>query len=219
MMAVIYAALVVFLGEPPVSFYWSYVGGSGADDVSGADKDKKDTKKKEPQRQGPFTPSDFYRKVVPFDMDAKISLINDPRNPYFKMYSVDYLGNVVGGKAVRYLNLPIAELKKYAAKTIDQDLPVWFGCDVGKDKDNEYGVMDTLLRDTDGAMPGFAKIGRGLKKAERLQYGHSLMTHAMVFTAYNTDDAGGSGGSGISKWRVENSWGEARGDKGYFLMT
>merc|ERR1740130_2114051 len=177
MMAVIYAALVVFLGEPPVSFYWSYVGGSGADDVSGADKDKKDTKKKTPQRLGPFTPVDFYRKVVPFDMDAKISLIND------------------------------------------QDLPVWFGCDVGKDKDNEYGVMDTLLRDTDGAMPGFAKIGRGLKKAERLQYGHSLMTHAMVFTAYNTDVAGGSGGSGISKWRVENSWGEARGDKGYFLMT
>lgn len=54
-----------------------------------------------------------------------------------------------------------------------------------------------------------------MSKAERLIYGDSLMTHAMVFTGFGTDDKGN-----VTKLRVENSWGESRGgDKGYLLMT
>lgn len=37
-----------------------------------------------------------------------VSLIPDTRA---RSYSVSYLGNVVGGDIVRYINLPIAELK------------------------------------------------------------------------------------------------------------
>lgn len=54
-----------------------------------------------------------------------------------------------------------------------------------------------------------------MSKADRLIYGDSLMTHAMVFTGFGTDDKGN-----VTKFRVENSWGESRGgDKGYLLMT
>lgn len=58
-------------------------------------------------------------------------------------------------------------------------------------------------------------VALGLSKADRLIYGDSLMTHAMVFTGFGTDDKGN-----VTKFRVENSWGETRGgEKGYLLMT
>lgn len=73
-----------------------------------------------------------------------------------------------------------------------------------------------------------------MTKAQRMLYGESAMTHAMVLTGVNVEvsqlykicenklkiticmfvqngDA--------TKWRVENSWGEERGDKGYLMMT
>lgn len=42
------------------------------------------------------------------------------------------------------------------------------------------------------------------------------MTHAMLFTGYDADI---TDSTKAVKWRVENSWGEDRGDKGYDLMT
>lgn len=39
------------------------------------------------------------------------------------------------------------------------------------------------------------------------------MTHAMVITAVHLDDKGNP-----VRYRVENSWGSDRGDKGYFVM-
>jgi bleomycin hydrolase len=53
-----------------------------------------------------------------------------------------------------------------------------------------------------------------LTKEERLLYGESLMTHAMVFTGVHLD----SNGSPV-RWRVENSWGETSGDKGFWVMS
>ena len=40
-------------------------------------------------------------------------------------------------------------------------------------------------------------------KAGRLDYAESLMTHAMVLTGVDLDEAGRS-----LKWKVENSWGD-----------
>lgn len=40
------------------------------------------------------------------------------------------------------------------------------------------------------------------------------MTHAMVFTAVHLDASGRP-----VRYRVENSWGEAAGDHGWFLMS
>lgn len=46
--------------------------------------------------------------------------MNDPRpqNPYGKLYSVEYLGNMFDGKSTRYNNQPIEVLKKAAADSI-----------------------------------------------------------------------------------------------------
>lgn len=52
-----------------------------------------------------------------------------------------------------------------------------------------------------------------LSKADRLKYGESSMTHAMTLTGVDIKD------DCPQKWRIENSWGEDSGDKGYLCMT
>ena len=88
--------------------------------------------------------------------------------------------------------------------------PVWFGCDVGKDSSRDEGLLDTNTYQTDKLLG----VTFGMNKAERLEYGESLMTHAMVFQGVNLDEEGKP-----NRWRVENSWGDAPGKKGYYVMS
>lgn len=50
----------------------------------------------------------------------QICLVNDPRpqNEYGKLYTVEYLGNMVGGRKTLYNNQPIELLKKLVAASI-----------------------------------------------------------------------------------------------------
>ena len=114
------------------------------------------------------------------------------------------------GCPVRYLNLPIEELKKAAIAQMKDGSPVWFGCDVGKDSSRDEGLLDTNTYQTDKLLG----VTFGMNKAERLEYGESLMTHAMVFQGVNLDEEGKP-----NRWRVENSWGDAPGKKGYYVMS
>jgi len=145
---------------------------------------------------------------------SKFKLYISARCTYSPFYSqsVDKLGNVWGGKHILYINAPIEDLWKYSKNTIDNDNPVWFGCDVGKSSSlKKRGIMSTKIFDYE------LVFGTTLNqsKKERLQYKESEMTHAMVFTGYDLykDEVK------PRKWRVENSWGTDRGDNGYDLMT
>ncbi len=232
MMTEFHRILATFFGKPPTSFDWKF----------------RDTDKKFHCFKG-LTPNSFYADLVPFDIDAHVSLIHDPRNEYYKQYTVEYLGNVVGGFPIRYVNVPIDVLRAAATKSIDNDKPVWFGCDVGKSMHREHGLLDTNMYDFKSAFG----TEFGMDKKTRLLYGESLMTHAMVLTAYDREQADGvgaggsaadggeaktnddgsdaekkkkkelnapAGGSGaIRAWRVENSWGTDKADKGYLCMT
>lgn len=53
----------------------------------------------------------------------------------------------------------------------------------------------------------------GLGKADRLRYGESMMTHAMAINGVHLED------EKPVRWKVENSWGEENGEKGFFSMT
>lgn len=88
--------------------------------------------------------------------------------------------------------------------------PVWFGCDVGKCSSRDEGLLDLNTYQTEELLG----ITFGMNKAERLEYGESLMTHAMVFQGVNLDDNGKP-----NRWRVENSWGDVPGKKGYYVMS
>jgi len=205
MMADIYRIVSICLGTPPETFTFEYY-----------DKDKK--YHRIPEGSQGVTPLKFYQDHIKphFNMEDKICIVNDPRpsNPYYHLYTVDYLNNMVGGKPVLYINLPIDKLKQFAAKSIKDGEPVWFGNDVGKLFTRKEGLEDMELLDYENV---FGTSILGLDKAQRLIYKESLMTHAMVLSAYGTAD--GTEEGPITKWRIENSWGEDTGHKGYLLMT
>ena len=69
--------------------------------------------------------------------------------------------------------------------------------------------MDAALFDYQAALG----VPFQLSKAERLDYGESRMTHAMVFTGVNVVDGQ------PNRWKVENSWGKDPGHDGYFVMS
>ena len=84
-----------------------------------------------------------------------------------------------------------------------------FGSNVVKDSERRAGLLDTDLYrrdelfDTDFSM----------SKAEKLDSGESMMDHAMVITGVDIVDGK------PTKWKIENSWGEKPGFKGYFVMS
>ncbi len=141
-----------------------------------------------------------------------VSLINAPTadKPYYRRYTVDMLGNVKEGAPICYINLPIEELKAAAIAQLKDGEPVWFGCDMGQRTGRDSGVMDPALYDFES----FFQINFPMTKAQRLDYCQSQMTHAMVFQGVNLREDGSA-----DRWRVENSWGDEPGDKGYFVMT
>jgi len=194
MMSTIYQMLCISLGTPPEKFDWSI-------------RNKKDKF----QRFTDLTPQKFYKEHVGINLDDFVCLINDPRSftEYNKTYTVEYLGNVSGGNIIRYLNLETDELRKYTIKSIKANDPVWFGCDVGKFFTRQFGVMDMNLFEFDR----FYGTTFSMNKAQRLEYGDSVMTHAMLFTGVDLKD------KKPTKWRVENSWGADHGEKGFDIMT
>jgi bleomycin hydrolase len=145
-------------------------------------------------------------------LSREVCLINAPTQDksYNTLYTVQYLGNVVGGQIARYLNVDIETLKQATAAMVVDGQAVWFGCDVGKMLERDLGVLDLDVYDYELV---YGTAFR-LDKAGRLDYGHSRMTHAMVFTGVDLDDAGAP-----VKWRLENSWGTEHGDKGSMVMT
>ena len=195
MLGEIYRLLCICLGEPPKNFTFEY-----------RDKDNNF------HREEGLTPKSFFEKYVGVDLSDYVSLINAPTEdkPYGRSYTVQYLGNVKEGNAVRYLNLPIEELKKAAIAQMKDGQPVWFGCDVGKHSERDSGIMDLDIR----GLEDLLDTRFTMTKAERLDYGQSLMTHAMVFQGVNLDENGKP-----NRWRVENSWGKEPGKDGYYLMT
>ncbi|KAK6204847.1 aminopeptidase and bleomycin hydrolase [Scheffersomyces amazonensis] len=156
-------------------------------------------------------PIDFYKNHVKYDAEQHFSLIHDPRNEFDKLYTVDKLNNIYGGKPIEYVNTEIDEIKRVAIKMLKDDEPIFFGSDVGKFGDRVTGVLDTTAYDYD---LGFG-IQLGISKAERLRTGSSQMTHAMVITGVHLDPVTGK----PIRWKIENSWGDEVGDKGYFVMT
>lgn len=189
-----YALLCHFFGEPPKVFDFEY-------------RDKKNNF----HRDKNLTPLEFYKKYSSAKVSDYISIINAPTKdkPFGKTYTVKYLGNVKEGRKVLYLNLKTEELKKLTISQLKDGETVWFGCDVGQMLGTKAGIMDLDLYNYKEVLD----TSFDLSKADRLNYGDSLLTHAMVFTGVNIVE------NSPNRWKVENSWGKDNGKDGFFVMS
>jgi len=81
----------------------------------------------------------------------------------------------------------------------------------------ERGYWDDALYDYEGVY-SLDHGDLGLEKADRLLHHDTLMTHAMLFTGVDVV-AGDDGVDVPRRWRVENSWGTDKADKGFWTMN
>jgi len=194
-LAAVYRILCIHLGTPPDRIEWQWT-----------------DKERQFHRDREMTPRQFAERYVDLPLEEYVCLVNDPRpsSPYGRTFTVEYLGNVVGGGIVKYLNIPIETMKQIAMQTLVGGEPVWFGCDTGKMMRRDLGIWDINLYDYETLYD----TSFTMDKAARLEYHQTAMNHAMLFTGVDVVDGT------PRRWRVENSWGaENTGQKGFFVMN
>lgn len=190
----VYRIVAIFLGEPPSRFSFAW----------------RDTDKKF-HRETNLTPHQFYQKFVGIDPTETYPLLHCPMKGlrYDQTYQVQWFQNMWGGRELTFVHIPLDEFKKTAIKILKKKEAVLFGCEVRQFVHSKEGILDTNLYDFDLLFDQSFDLDKG----ERFEYQQGCMTHAMVFTG--VDLVKGK----PRKWKVENSWGEQFGKKGYFIMS
>ena len=190
----IYFLLINAYGVPPKEFTFEYT-----------DKDGNY------YRQEGLTPLKFKQEYLGDKLNDYVSLINAPTKdkPFNKSFTVKYLGNVVGGKIVTHLNLPMERLKELIIAQLKDGNIVWFGSDVGFYGDREVGIWDDRIFD----YPSAVDLDFKMDKGESLDFRASAMNHAMCITGVAFKNGK------PDKWKIENSWGTANGKDGFYYMS
>jgi aminopeptidase C len=192
LLAEVYRMTAIAVGEPPATF-----------DLEYKDDDKKYHLKKD------LTPQQFFKDYFDMDPDNYVVLTNSPDKAYGKRYSLPSQDNIVGGQPITFVNVEMDALHAAAVSQLKDGQTVWFGNDVLKQMNRKEGLLDTELYKT----AELFTVDLTMSKAERLQYGEAEVSHAMTLTGVDLD------GDHVRQWKVENSWGDKNGEKGYFVMS
>ncbi|MDF7682158.1 C1 family peptidase [Lactobacillus sp. ESL0679] len=189
----VYQMTAIAVGEPPKKF-----------DLEYRDDDKKYHLDKD------LTPLEFLHKYMgDVDFDDYVVLTNAPDHEYGKLYGLPFEDNVEGSYRIKFLNVPMEYLEQASVAQLKDGEAVWFGNDVGEQSDRKQGYLDTNLYQLDDLFG----IDSKMSKADQLRTGAAASTHAMTLVGVDEDNGH------IRQWKVENSWGEKNGDKGFFVMT
>ena len=190
----IYRLLCLNLGTPPTTFEYTL-----------RDADGKVLSTKE------YTPLSFYQEMIGLNLkDDYVMIMNDPSQPYYETYAIEYDRHAWDGKDWTYINLPMEEIKEMAIASLKDGNMMYYSCDVGKELNKESGLL-TLGYDDYEAITG---VPMTMTKGERIASFDSGSTHAMTLVAVDLDKSGKP-----TKWMVENSWGATAGHQGYLIMT
>ena len=213
-----YKILVIFLGEPPKIFNWEYYISHHENEDKNEKKNKENSKKLISINN--ITPLEFYKKYVKkyYNVDDKIYLLNYPckQYKYFRSYLIYGSPNFVGGKTIKYINVPQNIIQQAIIKSIDNNEAVWCGIDWGKFNTKEHSILDQNAFNYRDIF-GFNNI---MDKCDGLTFRQSTSTHAVVIRGYNKNND-----NQIDKFKVENSHGEKYKNgrefqyKGYYVMS
>ena len=191
MLQELYNALCILYGQPPKTFDFDYT-----------DKD------------GNFhscpnmTPRTFLDKFVQDDLDDYAVLVHTPFYPVGSTLCLPYMGNLVEDD-MHWLNVTQEELEEAALKQLKAGEAVDFSCDCHPDRERGKGLWDPDSFQY-GAVLGGMEFGMDYE--QRLASGESTMNHCMLLCGVNLTEDGTP-----NRWKIENSWGESAGQKGYFI--
>lgn len=214
----IYKILSLCVGSPVNEFVFDYevLDGSGKDDKEeNTDKDKKDKKANGKEFKSLKTnPLEFAKNYLLTDIDDYVILCNYPgkKYKYMSTFTNKMNLNIIDNDEIKYkvLNVDIDIMKEGVIKSIKGNNPVWFGCDVTIDSTRSGGYLSTEIMDASKIL----NIDLSYDKTARIELLNTESNHAMVFTGVHLD-----GNNKPVRWKVQNSWGEETGKKGYFIMT
>lgn len=195
MLAEVYKAECIAFGTPVDHF-----------DFTWRDKDKKYHVDRN------LTPKEFYDKYVGISLADFQPVINEPTpdKDMDRLIAFHAVENMVGKDMVA-LNLNQKALEDLCIKQLKVGQPVWFACDAGAYGARKEGIWDPASVQTEKLLGGFDTT---MEKGDRLWYGASSATHAMLLTGVDFDADGNP-----TRWKIENSWGKDVGKDGYFVCS
>lgn len=188
-----YVLLCKILGEPIANFDYEYKDNNG-----------------NYKRYENLTPMEFKDKFLTLNLEDFVTIGNMPmyNKEYNKVYKKKYSGNVYQNSYVKYLNLPIQDLKELTIKQLKDSIPVYMGAHILKFSDTKSGILDTRLYNYEDTL-NFKK----LSKEEALNLYDISMHHAMTFTGVNLID------NKPQRWKIEDSYGDKEKVNGYYIMN
>ena len=194
MLSRVYRVLAVCLGTPPEQFDFEY---TDKDKVYHADRG--------------LTPDAFYDKYIGRNLSTIVSLVNAPSAslPFHKTYVTEGEESIYNSHPAKRLNLPMEEFKAAVIRQLQAGDPVWFVCDCDYYGSTEEGIWDPDLYGYESLFG----LDFQMDKGSLLEYRQCSLNHAMLLTGVNLVDGK------PDKWKVQNSWGEEKGRKGYFIMS
>ncbi len=200
----IYRFLAINLGEPPTEFEWRYQVKSkdGKEDETVEVADKNLTSAKS------YTPQSFYKEFVGVDLNEFVCLYNDPSQEMNAHYRFHRARNIAGEDDMNFVNIEISQMKEIAVKSVLANQAMWFAVNMSEDQSREHGMMEVDLYDYETLFD----VKLDLSKAERSRFGAGASNHAMVLTGVDLKEGK------PTKWLVENSWGNEKGNEGRWTL-
>lgn len=188
-----YILLCKILGEPLTEFNYEYKNKNG-----------------EYKRIEKLTPIEFKNRFLDLELENFVTIANMPmyNKEYYKMYKKKYLGNVYQNSYVKYLNLPIDDLKELTIKQLKDNIPVYMGAYILKFRDKKSGILDTRLYNYEDTLNL-----KTLSKEEALNLYDISMHHVMTFTGVNLIN------DKPQRWKIEDSYGNKEKVNGYYIMN
>lgn len=189
----VYQMTAIAVGEPPKKF-----------DLEYRDDDKKYHLDKN------LTPLEFLHKYLgEVDFDDYVVLTNAPDHEYDKLYGLPAEDNIAGLIRIKLLNVSMEYLSSAAIAQLKDGEAVWFGNDVLRQMNRKSGYLDTNLYKLDDLFG----VDLQMSKADRLRTGVGQVSHAMTLVGVDEDNGD------VRQWKVENSWGDKSGAKGFYVMN
>lgn len=155
-----------------------------------------------------LTPKEFYNKYIGLNLlndYVEVSCYKDEKYEYDNVYQFEDTMPVSGVEDIKALNIKNDELKDLILKQLKDGELVAFYCSTTAKRINGVWI-DTMDRYSD-----VFDVDLRLENNDVLKTNGTTGGHCMVFVGAKTID------DKPAKWKIENSWGDKYGDKGYCI--